>query len=114
MRIIIAVLAIISLLAFMGTAESAPQSFTANVAWVYPLGDGSVILAFTQESPYCTAAGSPKYYLVMSGQNGVTADGIKSILATALTAFALGKPVSVVFDDATSNCYINRIAMMGP
>jgi hypothetical protein len=95
-------------------AYSYPQSFIANVASVYPQGDGSVILTFTQDSQSCSASGNPKYFTVMSGQNGVASDGVKNILATALTALALGKPVSVVFDDATPSCYINRIAVQGP
>ncbi len=42
---------------------------------------------------------------------GVNSDGVKAMLATALTAYALGKSLSFVFDDSTTNCYINRLSI---
>ena len=38
-------------------------------------------------------------------------EGGRKIYAAALMAFALGKSVSVAFDDATTYCYLNRLTM---
>ena len=98
----------------MGSAPDAfatTRWFQSTLAFVYPLGDGSFVLGFTQASPQCQSPNSPQYFYVAAGQNGVTADGAKAMLATALTAFALERSLSIVFDDATPSCYINRFSM---
>lgn len=50
----------------------------------------------------CTAANAVYIY---AGQHSVTADGQKALLAIALTAFTAGKPVSILYDDSTANCW---------
>jgi hypothetical protein len=45
----------------------------------------------------------------MAGQNGVTAEGVKAMLATSLLAYALQKPLQINYDDATSSCFVNRL-----
>jgi hypothetical protein len=60
----------------------------------------------------CTSAASPDYYYITVGQNGVTADGLRAMHATALTAFAMERQVSIAFDNATANCYINRLIVL--
>ena len=84
---------------------------SGTLNWIYPQADGSVVLTFTTDHPSCTNTASPKYYLVMVGQAGVTADGMKNMVATALSAFAMGRTLNVNFDDATNNCFINRMFM---
>lgn len=92
-------------------ASAAPAWIQSTVKFVYPLGDGSFVLGFVNDAGTCTSTNSPKYFYVVAGQNGVTADGLKAMLATALTAFSTGSTLSASFDDATSSCYINRFSM---
>lgn len=76
---------------------------------VYTGGSGWIVLTFPTEAPDCTATGSPKYMYIVVGANGVTADGAKQMLATAMLAVATGKSLSVAYDDASPSCYINRV-----
>ena len=99
-----------TLLAWAPGARAA-MNFVSPVAFVYPLSDGSFIVGFTQPSAACT---DPfHYFRVFPGQNGVTPDGVKTMLATSLLAFAMApaKTLSVVFDETTANCYINRMSI---
>lgn len=66
-------------------------------------------LAFTSDHARCSKANSPKFYYIASGQKNVTADGLRAMQAAALTAYAMGRQVSIAFDDATSCCYVNRL-----
>jgi hypothetical protein len=107
----IAGLAGAALMAVTSTAPAGTQYFQAPVQSVYPQGDGSFIVTFTQNTSLCPNQSSPQYFSVAAGQFGVNSDGVKAMLATALTAYALGKSLSFVFDDSTTNCYINRLSI---
>lgn len=82
---------------------------TAYLQRVYPQADGKVLLAFTSDHAQCSYSSSPKYHAITVGQNSVTADGLRAMQSAALMAFAMGRQVSIAFDDATSNCYVNRL-----
>ena len=94
-----------------GQGQAATAYFQSTVKFVYPQSDGSFILGFANDAGTCSNTNSPKYFYVVAGQNGVTADGLKAMLATALMAFATGSTLSGAFDDATPNCYINRFSV---
>jgi hypothetical protein len=96
-----------------GLASASEQWVVDNLKSVYPLSDGSFVVTFVNPQPICTNAGTPQYFYVSAGQNGVTADGVKAMLAAALTAFVAGKKVSLAFEAATSNCYVNRLSISG-
>lgn len=81
----------------------------STIKWIYPQANGSVVLAFTVDSPDCTNGSTPKYYLLAVGAGGVTAEGLKNMLAVAIAAFGSGKPIAVAFDETTSSCTINRL-----
>ncbi len=89
---------------------AAYSSVQSTVKSVYPLSDGSFVVILTNDTSTCTAP-TPKYFYVTPGQNGVTLDGAKAMLATALTAFATGSSLALSFDDATTSCYVNRFSM---
>ncbi len=99
------------LLGWSAAAFATGQIVVSTLAFVYPFGDGSFVLGFTQGSTFCQSQNSPQYFYVTPGQNNVTADGAKATLATALTAFALGRTLSVYFDDSTIYCYVNRFSI---
>lgn len=88
---------------------AADRWHSSKISTIYPQANGSFILTFLADDSYCTNGSSPKYYLVAVGSNSVTADGAKQLFATALAAAAQGRTISFVYDDATSNCYINRL-----
>lgn len=98
-------------LGWTSAAMATSQVVQSPLAFVYPLSDGSFVLGFAQGSTFCQSPNSPQYFYVVPGQNGVTADGAKAMLATALTAFGLGKTLSMSFDDATPYCYVNRFSI---
>ena len=56
---------------------------------VYPLADGSFVIILTNDTSTCPTA-TPKYFYVTPGQSGMTVDGAKAMLASALTVFAVG------------------------
>src|SRR5262245_32884635 len=87
------------------------QYHTSTLQWIYPVSTGDFVLGFETSSSACTNPQSPKYMYVTVGQNGVTVEGAKKIYAAALVAFALGKSVSIAFDDATIYCYLNRLTV---
>ncbi|MFA0813629.1 response regulator receiver protein [Microbulbifer epialgicus] len=101
---------IISILfSLSATAEQA--TYTSTISKVYPLADGGFIVAFKEDSPNCPRNLTPKYHSVEVGKNGVTQEGLNLIFSAALAAGASGKPVTIVFDGSSENCYINRLSV---
>jgi hypothetical protein len=80
---------------------------SAAISQVYPLGNGDFVLILAQGATACIHPN--KYHYVQVGSFGVTADGARAMLATSLTAFAMGKSVSVLFDETSYGCQINRM-----
>jgi len=92
--------------------HAATAYWAANVQSVYPQSDGSFVINFASDSSSgCTSTTNPKNFFVTPAQNGVTTDGAKAMLATVLTAFVTGNTISFAFDNSTSFCYINRLAI---
>lgn len=93
-------------------AHATPVWYQGAVQLVYPLNDGSFAIGVATTLPTCYGSGSGGVYLyVTPGQNAVTLDGAKSMLATVLTAFTSARTVEVAYDDSTSYCYVNRLLM---
>ena len=93
----------------MGAANAEVTSFTSKITAVYPLANGRVVLNFSDQPSACTGAGTPKYFYLEVGQQGVTEKAFNNIYAAALSAATTGSSVLVFFDNATSLCHINRI-----
>lgn len=109
-EVLSAVAAMCILMMFSGSAFAANVTFsTTGISSIYPQNEGTILITLNTNSAACTNGSSPKFYAIAVGGNGVTADGAKALYATALTAFSTGKPVTIVFDDQYSACYINRI-----
>jgi hypothetical protein len=89
-------------------ARATEYTHTSYLLQVHPLADGTVVLMFTSDSANCPSTASPKQYRIAAGQNGVTADGLRAMQATALTAFATGTRLEIAFDNGSVNCYVNR------
>ena len=88
----------LALVASSSTAFAAEQWVTDYVKLVYPLNNGNFIVSFVNPQPICTSTATPQYFNVVVGANGVTADGVKAMLATVLTALAADKQISVAFE----------------
>jgi hypothetical protein len=82
---------------------------TSTIKWVYPQSTGDLVLVFDASSSNCPASGPDKYMQLYVGSNGVTLEGRKAMYAAALLAFTTGALVDVAFDNATTNCFINRL-----
>jgi len=93
------------------SANASEQWVVDNVRSVYPLGDGSFIVTFVNPQPICTNTATYPYFWVSPGHNGVNAEGTKAMLATALTALVAGKKVSLAFEAATADCFVNRLSV---
>ena len=97
-----------------GTSAQAAESWASGqLKYVYPLNDGGFVISLTQNPASCASAANPKYLHVRVGFNGVTADGVKAMLATALTAIAAGNELQIAFDDSTPDCNVNRLRIVG-
>lgn len=102
---------LVLLMSDVTNAHAAESYHTGILKFVYPLGDGSYVIGFTTQAAACTNANSPKYHYISVGQNGVTGDGLRNIVATALMVFASAKNVTVAFDDASAGCHVNRLTV---
>src|SRR5690242_11774775 len=87
-------------------AVSVERWHTALLGRIYPQGDGSFVLTFQTDSPPCTNANAPKYHYVIAGLYGMTDEGAKKVYAAAMLAMALGKPLTIAYDDSTANCAV--------
>jgi len=85
---------------------------TDKLRYVYPLANGSFVIALASNPTNCPATGNPKYFYVSAGENGVTVDGVKAMLASVLAAMAMEKNVQIAFDDSTPYCYVNRLVVV--
>jgi hypothetical protein len=97
---------------FGAACANATEAYhTGRLKFVYALGDGSYVIGFLANSAACTSSEPTKYMYITAGQNGVTADGLKNMIATALLGYATGGALSIAFDNSTSYCYINRLSL---
>lgn len=92
-------------------AHAAEQSHTSTIKHIYTQPNGDFILIFDTSHASCTDIHPDKYFGVAIGSNGVTAEGSRKLYGLALTAFALGKPMTITFDDSTWNCYVIRASI---
>ncbi len=99
-------------LAAVSPAHGADAVAVDSIKYVYPLANGDFVLVLNSNPPTCTSASNPKYLYVSAGENGVTAEGVKAMLATSLAAALAGKQLQVVFSDATASCYVNRMVLV--
>lgn len=91
------------------SAFAAPTWHTSTIRTIYPNANGDVVITFNTDAPTCTSATTPDYYYVRVGENGMTLDGLKQILAVALTAATTRSDVTINFEDASSGCFVNRL-----
>jgi hypothetical protein len=101
-------------LTFGSGADAAAVGWTAHISQLLTLWDGRIVLLLDADSSSCTDTGTPKHYYIASGLgvNGVTADGLAALTATAMEAFALGKQVGITFDSTSSYCAISQMAIV--
>jgi hypothetical protein len=95
---------VIALLLASHQASAAPvwTAFT-TVTSVEVINDGGFIVTLAAGvGSTCTAANA---IYVQSGFNGVSADGAKALLATALSAFYLKQNIRFEYDDSTQYCF---------
>src|ERR1700741_790442 len=93
------------------TTFATERSHVSTLKFVYPFANGDFVIGLDTDPSTCTAAGTPKYLYVSVGQNGVTATGSSKLFAAAMAAFLAHSTVAAAFDDATSNCYVNRFSV---
>jgi hypothetical protein len=72
---------------------------------------GGFLLEFSAAVNAACTAGGPNRLYIYPGSHAVTADGAKSLLATALMAFASGMKVNVLYDDTAPNCWGRYITL---
>jgi hypothetical protein len=107
-----AIAAGVAMLGLSMPAAAAEQWATNKLKFVYPLANGSFVLAFQVDPTNCPSVGSPKYFYVAAGENGVTADGVKAMLAASFAAMAMDKDLQLAFSDSSTYCYVNRLLVV--
>lgn len=103
--------AAIAVLATMmtATAGAAEIQVSSTLYAVYPLHNGAFALMFNDTIASCSSTANPKRFYVKVEHASMTVEGAKQIYAAALFALAAEKVVWFVFDDATGDCYVNRL-----
>jgi hypothetical protein len=61
----------------------------------------------TASNPACGSSGNQ--FRITPGVNSVTAEGAKTAFGIAMTAFAMGKPVMVLFDSTLPGCAVQQV-----
>lgn len=105
------------IITFLAIFFISSESYAANkwkngtkIYGVQALASGAfIVYGQNGDDPACAEGG--KLFYVAVGQNGVTEEGLKSLLSVALSAFAAGKQVSFQYNDSTPSCYISTIYM---
>lgn len=95
------------------TANAAVKWTTdSKVNVVQALNDGGFLITLDRVvNPVCQGAGDSKRVHIYPGQNGVTAEGAKALLSVAITAMVSNLNVSIMYDDAASNCWGKYIVL---
>ena len=98
-------------LLFTSHQASATQVWSAfsTITSVEVLTDGGFIVTLASGLPAGCSAANGIYVqpgpVGGTGPNGVTADGVKALLATSLSAYYLKQTIRFLYDDATQYCY---------
>ena len=106
-RLIVFSILLLTLTAHEPVASATEVWHTSTIKWIYPHGEGRVVLTFYDNAPTCTNASS--YHLIEIGVNGVTEVGFRTMYAAVLAAAAGGQTVSIKFDDTAHLCVINSL-----
>jgi hypothetical protein len=97
--------ALVTTLLFASHQASAAPVWTAytTITSVEVINDGGFLVTLASGvGSTCTAANA---IYVQTGNNGVSADGAKALLATALSAFYLKQTIRFEYDDSTQYCF---------
>jgi hypothetical protein len=97
-------------LAHSAPAWSSCQTITALTDYI--AYSNSISLVLSPGIPNCNGD-TTGTAIIRVGQFGVTADGIKSLFATANVAFVTGKRVMVYYDNSTPSCFSSIISVGG-
>lgn len=103
--------ALVTALLLASHQASAAPVWTAytTVTTVEVINDGGFLVTLASGvGSTCTAANA---IYVQAGFNGVSADGAKALLATALSAFYLKQSIRFQYDDSTPYCYATYAGM---
>ena len=100
---------------FVFTANSyAANTWTGykHITKIETGASGGFLITFdTSISSACSNSSSDDRLYIYANQNSVTADGLKALLATTLSAFNAGKEINVLYDNSSSRCYGTAITV---
>ncbi len=89
---------------FPAFANSPTWTNPGTLTYLEALDDGTFLVGTSSAvSSVCTSAGGAIYFGV--GSNGVTSDGVKAIMAVALSALMAGKTVQLLYDATGPTCW---------
>jgi hypothetical protein len=107
-RIIAAVAAALGLAAALDVNASIVTE-TSTIVRLSPLADGRYVIGVTGSFAGCDQSGSVRYLYITIGQSGVTADGAKNLIATALLAFSAERTISIAYDNSSAYCFVQSL-----
>lgn len=93
------------LIGMSGTASA--ESYTDYIKHVYATSIGDLVITFQNDSPECQRADD--YHHVALGKNGVTAEGLKNMIAVVLAASLGERRITITFDATPDYCYVNKL-----
>lgn len=88
--------------------SEAGWKFDMPVNGVQSLADGGFII-YGPIGAGSGCAENGKLFHIRANQMGQTADGVKTSLSLALTAFTTGKTITFTYDNATPSCYVGTV-----
>lgn len=94
------------------TTWSSCQTITAVTNYIPWSNQVSLVLS-PGVAPATCASDAPGVVNFRVGEKNVTADSLKSILATALSAHIAGKRIMVFYDPSTSACFASVLSIGG-
>lgn len=89
----------------VNAASAATWTGSKTVTSVQIVNTGGIIIYFDSiVNAACTDAGTNSVY-VLAGMQGVTAEGVDAIRASAFIGLTTGMSINVLYDETTSRCY---------
>ena len=107
-RLLVTIVVLAAILA-ADAISAASVTHTVKIQRIHPLSDGAVVFTFETDAPTCVQSGTVDYYYVRVGENSVTQEALKNMLAVALAAATTGRAVTIIFDDSTAYCYVKSL-----
>lgn len=107
MKIKLIPVSLIALLAALASPAQADDSWVSNVSIssIQVVEHGGFLINLTTPLPKSCPLSAATTIYFYPDKNGMTEQGVKHHYAMALLAFSSDKKISIMYDDASTNCF---------